>query len=283
MDIQMLHGAERKGRLLVYHTSRSASGGGRSRARPAHSRSHQSGGWSANVRPASSAPHGYRSGGFARTCAEGMEWEDVEEIFLASRPKFVGLAFSILRNKEDAEDAVQDAFLSAYRHLRAFEGRSAFTTWFTRIVLNAALMIRRKRKLSWTDSLPETQSTDRISWPERIPDSQPDPEMVCAERQTLQLIDDLLENMSPVLRQAFTLTHYYEISNAQAGALLGVTTGTFKSRLCRARQHLMIQAQRSLVAPIRGATHAPFSFSKGDFRVPAARPAEIPSQEMTFS
>jgi RNA polymerase sigma-70 factor (ECF subfamily) len=235
------------------------------------------------VRPASRAPDGYRSGRFAQTRAETLEWEDVEEIFLASRPRFVGLAFSILRNKEDAEDAVQDAFLSAYRHLRAFEGRSAFTTWFTRIVFNAALMVRRKRKPGWTDSLPETHSGDEISWPERIPDSQPDPEMVCAEKETFQMIDDLLENMSPVLRQAFALTYYYEISNAQAGALLGVTTGTFKSRLCRARQHLMIQAQRSLVAPIRRARHAPFSFSKDDFQVPAATPAEIPSPEMAFS
>jgi DNA-directed RNA polymerase specialized sigma24 family protein len=138
-------------------------------------------------------------------------------------------------------------------------------------------------KLSWTDSLPEAHSTDGISWPERIPDSQPDPEMVCAEKETFHLIDDLLDNMSPVLRQAFTLTYYYEISNAQACALLGVTTGTYKSRLFRARQYLMIQAQRSLVAPIRRAAHFPFSFRKEDFRVPGARPAEIPSQEMTFS
>jgi RNA polymerase sigma-70 factor (ECF subfamily) len=63
-------------------------------------------------------------------------------MFLASRPKFIGLAYSILRNKEDAEDAVQDAMRSAYRHLRSSESRSAFTTWFTRIVFNAALMIR---------------------------------------------------------------------------------------------------------------------------------------------
>jgi RNA polymerase sigma-70 factor (ECF subfamily) len=195
----------------------------------------------------------------------------------------VGQAFSILRNKEDAEDAVQDAFLSACRHLRTFEGRSAFTTWFTRIVLNAALMIRRKRKPSSSD-LPVTHSTDDISWAERIPASQPDPEMVCAAKETFQMINDLLENMSPVLRQAFTLTHYHEISISQAAALLGVTTGTFKSRLFRARQHLMIQAQRSLVAPIRRATHSPSSFSKDNFQILATRqPADLSSAEMAFS
>lgn len=267
------------------HTSRFASSSVRPCARPAHSRSHSYGRRNADARPASRLSGSYQAGRFAETRAAGLEWGDVEEIFLASRPRFVRLAFSVLRNKEDAEDAVQDAFLSAFCHLRTFEGRSAFTTWFTRIVLNAALMIRRKQQLSRTDSLPEQHSTDGLSWPETIPGSQPDPEMVCAEKETFQMIDDLLENMSPVLRQAFTLTYYYEITIAQASALLDVTTGTFKSRLFRARQHLMMQAQRSLVAPIRRAMHSRFSFSKNDFRVPAARPAQIliSSQEMAFS
>jgi DNA-directed RNA polymerase specialized sigma24 family protein len=55
-------------------------------------------------------------------------------MFLASRAKFTGLACGILQNKEDAEDAVQDALVSAYVHLRRFEGRSAIKTWFTRVV-----------------------------------------------------------------------------------------------------------------------------------------------------
>ena len=67
-------------------------------------------------------------------------------MFVASRPKFVAMARGILRNREDAEDAVQNSFISGYLHLRSFEGRSALSTWFTRIVLNAALMIQRKRK-----------------------------------------------------------------------------------------------------------------------------------------
>src|SRR6202007_2542609 len=96
----------------------------------------------------------------------------LHEMFLASRPKFVAMAYSILRNKEDAEDAVQDAVLSAYVHLRNFEGRSAFTTWFTRIVLNAALMILRKRTNSRIDSLPEPPTADQIPWTEWIPASQ---------------------------------------------------------------------------------------------------------------
>ena len=65
------------------------------------------------------------------------EWAAVQEMFSASRPRFVALAYSVLRNKEDAEDAIQDAMLSAYRHLRSFEGRSALTTMRVNQVVNA--------------------------------------------------------------------------------------------------------------------------------------------------
>jgi RNA polymerase sigma-70 factor (ECF subfamily) len=207
----------------------------------------------------------------------------LQEMFLASRPKFVGIAYSILRNKEDAEDAVQDAVLSAYVHLRSFEGRSAFTTWFTRIVLNAALMTLRKRTNSRISSLPESSSSGEASWTETIPTSQPDPEMVCAEGETFQFIDVLLGKMSPVLRQSFTMIYYDEMSSREACTLLGVSIGTFKSRVFRARRHLMAQAQRSLVTPIRRAAHSPFSFDKAAIRARAAMPVEISSPEMTFS
>jgi RNA polymerase sigma-70 factor (ECF subfamily) len=220
---------------------------------------------------------------FVPAQAEGHEWEAVQGMFLASRPRFVALAYSILRNKEDAEDAVQDAFLSAYLHLRAFEGRSAFATWFTRIVFNAALMIRRKRKPSWTDSQRESTTTDDTPWTEKIPAAQPDPEMMHAEKETLQLIDVLLGRMSPLLRQAFTMTYYQEMSNEEAGALLGVTTGTFKSRLLRARRHLMKQASRSLLAPIRRAIDSPYPSRQSAFQTVAARSTESLSPERAFS
>jgi len=233
-----------------------------------------SGGRHGNSRPTMSASGTHESRGIV---------DALQEMFLASRPKFVGIAYSILRNKEDAEDAVQDAVLSAYVHLRNFEGRSAFTTWFTRIVLNAALMILRKRTNSRIDSLPEVSSSGEISWTERIPTPQPDPEMVCAEGETFQLVDVLLNKMNPALRQAFTMTYYHEMSSREASVLLSVSTGAFKSRVFRAKRHLMHLAQRSLVAPIRRAAQSPFSFDKVDFQALAARPAEIASPEVALS
>jgi RNA polymerase sigma-70 factor (ECF subfamily) len=267
----------------VNQSSTSVQCRGRACAGATESRFHSSRRLNKDLRPNSRGAASYSSSRFVPPQPEGQEWEAVQEMFLASRPKFVGLAYSILRNKEDAEDAVQDAFLLACRHLRTFEGRSAFRTWFTRIVMNAALMIRRKRKPSWTDSHRESGTTDDSPWTERIPAPQPDPEMMHAEEETFQLIDVLLGKMSPTLRQAFTMTYYDEMSSQEAGALLGVTAGTLKSRLYRARQHLMNHAERSLVAPIRRAIHSPYPSGKSVFQTLAARSAESLSPEIAFS
>ena len=210
------------------------------------------------------------------------EWEAVQEMFVASRAKFIGLAYSILRNKEDAEDAVQNAMLSAYLHLRNFEGRSAFTTWFTRIVFNAALLTRRKRKPARIESFPDSSENDEVSWIERIPAAQPDPEMACAEAETFRTIDELLGKMRPLLRQAFTMVCYDELSVEEAGDLLGVTAGTFKSRVFRARQHLIRRTKRSLLVPIRCATHTRLSSGSSSFTASAESPAELPSSEVAL-
>ena len=282
LDMQMLYEQRRKWRSPVNDPSASATSGGRTCVGATENRSRLSERPSKNARPMSCPSANYRSDRFVRPRPEGHELEPVQEMFLASRSKFIGLAYTILRNKEDAEDAVQDALMLACRHLRAFEGRSAFRTWFTRIVLNAALMIRRKRKPSWTEPHPESHTTDDTPWTERIPAAQPDPEMAYAEGETFQLVDVLLGNMSPILRQAFTMTYYEEMSNEEAGALLGITTGTFKSRLLRARRHLMKQARRSLVAPIRRVTHNPFSSGKSNSRPIITGPAEISFSEIAF-
>jgi RNA polymerase sigma-70 factor, ECF subfamily len=189
-----------------------------------------------------------------KTRAEVLGRETLEEMFAASRSKFVAIAYSILRNREDAEDAVQNAFLSAYRHLRSFEGRSALRTWLTRIVMNAALMIQRKHKSSTVRPVPENSNPHEGDWMETIPASQPDPETAHGERETLDFINGILGKMKPVLRQAFTMTYFDELSRPEACALLGISSGTFKARLFRARRQLLDRTERALVAPIHRTT-----------------------------
>ena len=209
--------------------------------------------------------------------------EAFQEMFVASRSKFVAMAHAILRNREDAEDAVQNAFLSGHRHLRSFEGRSALKTWFTRIVLNAALMIRRKRKSPWTSPLPETGTSDDARWMQGIPASQPDPEMVYAEREVVQFINDVLGKMKPALRRALTMTYYDELSGPEACALLAVSAGTFKARLFRAKRQLLNQAQRALVAPGRRATPSSFSLDRSALQHLIARPSDRSSLDASDS
>jgi RNA polymerase sigma-70 factor (ECF subfamily) len=209
--------------------------------------------------------------------------EAFQEMFVASRSKFVAMAHAILRNREDAEDAVQNAFLSGHRHLRSFEGRSALKTWFTRIVLNAALMIRRKRKSPWTSPLPETGTSDYARWMQGISASQPDPEMVYAEREAVQFINKMLGKMKPAVRRALTMTYYDELSGPEACALLGVSAGTFKARLFRAKRQLLNQAQQAFEGPIRKTTASASFPKKNDIQPLAARQPEIGSLEVSLS
>jgi RNA polymerase sigma-70 factor, ECF subfamily len=210
--------------------------------------------------PSRTASYGARK--LAETREEVLRRDALEEMFVASRKAFLAIAYSILRNSEDAEDAVQEAFLSAYRHLRSFEGRSALKTWLTRIVLNAALMIHRKRKLSSIQPLPENSDSREANWTENIPTPEPDPEMVHAERKALQFIDGILGKMKPVLRQAFTMTYYDELTGPEACAVLGVSAGTFKARLFRAKRQVFDQAQRALMAPTHKTTLSASEFLK---------------------
>src|SRR5260370_7248728 len=201
---------------------------------------------------ASSEP---RSSVDTRSETQGME--AFEEMVVASRSKFLAIANAILQNREDAEDAVQNALLSGYLHLPSFEGRSALTTWFTRTVLNAGLRIRRKRKSPWVSSQPENSTSDDARRMERIRSSQPDPEMVYAERETFQFINEALGKMKPALRHAFTMTYCDEMSGPEARALLGVSTAAFNSRLLRPAQPPFNPTQPFNLTPI----HQPTSFS----------------------
>jgi RNA polymerase sigma-70 factor (ECF subfamily) len=203
-----------------------------------------------SVRSSAPAPASHGARGPVETREEALTREALVEMFVGSRKKFLAIAYSILRNREDAQDAVQEAFLSAYRHLRSFEGRSALKTWLTRIVMNAALMMQRKRRPSSVRSLSDSGASHDDGWTENIPDSQPDPEMIHAERETLQFIDQKLGDLKPVLRQAFTMIYFDELSGPEAAAMLGVSSGTFKARLFRAKRQLFDQTERTLVAPI---------------------------------
>lgn len=164
--------------------------------------------------------------------------EAVEMLFRRYQRPLFQTALRVLGNAEEAEDAVQDGLLSAYRNLKRFEGRSQFSTWLTRIVINAALMRRRSQKARPAVSLDDTTHEDTLSIAERFADDAPNPEQVFAGTELREMIRENLDELSPLLRTAFVLREVEGYSTGEAARKLGVTENTLKARLWRARHQL---------------------------------------------
>lgn len=170
----------------------------------------------------------------------------VETLFRRYHRPLFQTALRVLGNNEDAEDALQDGLLSAYRNLKRFEGRSQFSTWLTRIVINAALMKRRSAKARPAISLDEPAREDELPASERFADDSPNPEQLYTGTELREMINENLDELSPLLRSAFLLREVQGYSTGEAAKKLGVTENTLKARLWRARHQLAERLGRRL-------------------------------------
>src|SRR5258708_31865948 len=114
-------------------------------------------------------------------------------------------ALRVLGNREDAEEALQEGLLSAYRNLPRFERRSQFSTWLTRIVINAALMRRRSKRSRPAVSLDEVTAEGEMPLAERFADEVPNPAQIYAGTELRERVGKKLAEISPLLRTAFWL------------------------------------------------------------------------------
>jgi RNA polymerase sigma-70 factor, ECF subfamily len=169
-----------------------------------------------------------------------------EALFRRYQALLFQTAFRILRNKQDAEDSLQDALLSAHRNLKRFEGRSQFSTWLTRIVINAALMKRRSIKARCSLSLDDILQEDELPGIGRFADPAPDPEQIYLGAEIREMINKNIERLSPRLRIAFLLRHVVGYSTGQAAKKLGVAENALKARVWRARHQLAERLGRPL-------------------------------------
>ncbi len=164
-----------------------------------------------------------------------------EELVGRYERKIFRLAQNITGNREDAEDAMQEAFLKSYVHLQEFQGNSRFYTWLVRITVNEALMRLRKRRPNQV-SLDEPVETDDDIMPREIEDWGPSPEKRYAQNEMQNFLADVVEKLDPGLRIVFVLRDIEELSTEDAAGLLGLSLPAVKSRLLRARlkmrQHL---------------------------------------------
>ena len=170
----------------------------------------------------------------------------VETLFRRYHRPLFQTALRVLGNTEDAEDALQDGLLSAYRNLKRFEGRSQFSTWLTRIVINAALMRRRSAKARPAVSLDEPPREDELPATERFADGGLTPEQVFENTEIREMLSENLDKLSPLLRTAFVLREVQGYSTGEAAKKLGVTENTLKARLWRARHQLAEKLGRRL-------------------------------------
>lgn len=144
------------------------------------------------------------------TAAKHGETVALETLCRANAKKLFRTVHRITRNREDAEDAVQDSLLSAFLTLKSFDGRSTFSTWLTRIGINSALMLLRRRRRS-REVPPCAWDKDENLFD--VPDSAPNPERRYAEREQGLLLRDAISNLSPTFRSfvEFQMSEEYSL------------------------------------------------------------------------
>jgi RNA polymerase sigma-70 factor (ECF subfamily) len=178
----------------------------------------------------------------------------LDALFARNTRALYQTALRVLGNPEDAEEALQEGLLSAYRNLPRFEKRSQFSTWLTRIVINAALMRRRSKRSRPAVSLDEVISEGELPLAERFADDAPNPEQLYAGTELGDRMNKKLAEISPLLRTAFWLREIEGLSAEEAANVLGVSRNTLKARLWRARQELAARLGLSLDTNLAPAT-----------------------------
>jgi RNA polymerase sigma-70 factor (ECF subfamily) len=171
--------------------------------------------------------------------------QEMQDVLSRCLPLFFRRAHRHLGNAADAEDAVQDALLSAYKHLDQFKGQAQMSTWLTAIVTNSARMQLRRRLRQIHLSLDERFAEDEGNpLAERLAHHGPSPEDVCQSSELHGRLTQLVSQLSPPLREAFHLRALGGLTTSEAAHILGVPEGTVKARLARARAKLKRLMQR---------------------------------------
>jgi RNA polymerase sigma factor (sigma-70 family) len=141
----------------------------------------------------------------------------------------------IMRNREDAEDAAQECLLSAFVHLKDFDGRSQFATWLTRIAINAALMKLRKNRGAREIPIDEPNPSFEPVAHREFRDDAPDPEESCSLRERNRILKSAISGLRPRARNVVELLHIQEHSIRETAQILGISTGAAKARMFHAK------------------------------------------------
>jgi RNA polymerase sigma-70 factor, ECF subfamily len=179
--------------------------------------------------------------------ARQNDTREAQDVFSRYLPLLHRTAHRYLGNAADAEDAVQDALLSAYKHRDQFRGRAQLSTWLVAIVSNCARMQLRKRPRQVHMSIDERFGDEQgYMLSERLVDGGPNPEEEYREAELRERLMQFAEELSPTLRRAFQLRDLDGLTTGEAAQILGVADGTVKSQVARARTKLTRLMRRDL-------------------------------------
>lgn len=148
-------------------------------------------------------------------------------------------SYKVCRDKDKAEEAFQDTFVSVYRHLSSFDGRSKLSTWLYRIVANHCLMKHRRRKIDDVlESYDHPAVTDEGKLQHRIPRWDETPADVMLKKELKHKLDTAIQKLPVDYRTVFILRDVEGKSNEETATIVGITVEATKSRLRRARAFL---------------------------------------------
>jgi RNA polymerase sigma-70 factor (ECF subfamily) len=183
---------------------------------------------------------------------------ELQRVLSLHLPAFYRSALRVLGNKDDAEDAVQEALLAAYKHLHQFRGQSQMSTWLTAIVCNSARMQLRRRPRHIHVPLNEQNDEEqRYFISERLADTRPNPEDECRNSELAAHLKKCTALLSPRLRRTFKLRVVDGLSILETARVLGVPQGTVKAQMARARAKIGRHLRRVLARSSRKLDSAP--------------------------
>jgi RNA polymerase sigma-70 factor, ECF subfamily len=167
--------------------------------------------------------------------------------------KLLRIAQSVTHNREDSQDAVQEAFLKAYQHLGEFREDSQFSTWLIRITVNQSLMKLRKQRAIREVSLDEDFQAEEDIFPMEVADWAANPEQLYRTSELRDILIRGLRELSPILRTVFVLRDIEGLTIDQTAEVLGVSHTAAKARLWRARLRLRERLHKYFSKPTKSA------------------------------
>jgi RNA polymerase sigma-70 factor (ECF subfamily) len=176
--------------------------------------------------------------------ARGGDRDAFEDLTRKYYDSSLKLALYLLRNREEAEDEVQNAYSKAFQNIHLFREEAKFSTWITRIVLNCCLMRMRKLKRVRVRPIEDTMPGEDTLMTLQLTDDRPSPEDSLGRSQILKRLQNEMRRIPPLLRHVLELRDLKELPMPEVAEQLGISVPAAKSRLLRARQELRTRMEK---------------------------------------